>query len=131
MKLRDKAEIVVACALLPPALEVLPAARVVAWLRRVRPRRREALSGERYAEAVDRVLNRAPSIWRNTCLRRAVVLEFLLRRSGREAEVVIGVRRAASGSIEAHAWIRCEGVEPYLDPEDLESFVRMTAPRNA
>jgi hypothetical protein len=126
MRLRDKAEIIVACALLPPALEVIPAARIAAWLRRLRPRGDRSVSGERYASAVDRVLRHAPLVWQNTCLRRAVVLTALLRRHGRDAEVVIGVRRTADGTVEAHAWLRCDGVEPYLEPQSIESFVRLT-----
>ncbi len=126
MRLRDKAEIIIACALLPPALEVIPAARIAAWLRRLRPRRDRSISGERYASAVDRVLDRGALVWRNTCLRRAVVLTALLRRAGRDAEVVIGVRRSSDGRVEAHAWLRCDGVEPYLEPQDIESFVRLT-----
>jgi hypothetical protein len=29
---------------------------------------------------------------------------------------VIGVRRPPGGTLEAHAWLRCDGVEPYLEP---------------
>jgi hypothetical protein len=75
---------------------------------------------------VDRVLDRGPMVWRNTCLRRAVVLTALLRRAGRDAEVIIGVRRTSDGKVEAHAWLRCDGVEPYLEPQSVESFVRLT-----
>jgi hypothetical protein len=126
MKRRDKAEVLLACALLPPALEVMPASRIVRWLRGIRPVKGPRPDARRYADAVDRVLDRAPLLWKNTCLRRAVVLAALLRRAGRDAEVIIGVRRTGDGRVEAHAWLRCDGVEPYLEPQSVESFVRLT-----
>ena len=108
MTRRDKAEIVLACALLPPILEFASAAHP-----------------PQNARGVDRVLQAAPGFWHYTCLRRAVVLGTMLRRSGRDAEVVIGVRRAAEGGYEAHAWLRCEGVEPYLEPGPVTEFVEL------
>lgn len=75
------------------------------------------------ARYVDALLTRLPGPWRHTCLRRAVVLAALLRREGMRAEVVIGVKRDAIGAVEAHAWVRCNGLEPYLDQNPTTGFV--------
>jgi transglutaminase superfamily protein len=117
VRLRTKLEIVTACAAVPCALELFSADRSFAWLARVRA------GGERVRPAqlafhVDRLLHRGKWIWRHSCLRRAAVLAFLLRRSGHDARVVIGVRRDEAGKLEAHAWLACDGVEPYLEPSD-------------
>lgn len=117
MRLRTKLEIVTACVAVPCALELFSADRSFAWLARVRA------SGESVAPAllayhVDRILNRGRGIWRHSCLRRASVLALLLRRGGHDARVVIGVRRSNAGSLEAHAWLACDGREPFLEPAD-------------
>lgn len=122
MRLRTKVEIVTACAAVPWALEVFSADRTFGWLERVRARG-EVVAPSLLAFHVDRLLRRAPWIWRHSCLRRAAVLAFLLRRSGHEARVVIGVRRAGEGALEAHAWLACDGTEPFLEPADsIASF---------
>ena len=127
LRFRRKVEIVLACALVPLLLELLPATRVLGWIARVRARPRDAAPPERLALHVDRVLLRAPLIWRHTCLRRAATLVALLRRNGRDARVVLGVRRGTTGELEAHAWVECVGEEgPYLERGgDAGSFVRL------
>jgi len=122
---RDKAEIVLACALLPLALQLFAATRTLGWVRRMPRRRGPSPAPEDLARGVDRVLDAAPGLWHYSCLRRAVVLAALLRRAGRGAEVVIGVRRAPAGGFEAHAWLRCDGVEPYLEPGPVTSFLEL------
>ena len=122
MRFARKAEIVFACAVLPCALEVLPASTVIRWLDRVPRRRGEAFGPSRIAHHVDQLLMRAPWIWHYTCLRRATVLAFLLRRDGRDAEVVFGARRRADGRLEAHAWLRCGGEDPFLEHGDVRSY---------
>lgn len=112
----EKAEIVVACAVVPAALEVCPASRVLDWIRRVPAGRGATVAPERLALHVDRLLARAPGPWRYTCLRRAAVLAAVLRRHGRPATVVLGVRRGDDGALEAHAWLRCGDEEPFLEP---------------
>lgn len=116
LRFRHKLEIGTACLLVPCLLELAPASRVFRWIRRVPRRRAGPVPPERLALHVDRLLHRAPGLWRYTCLRRAAVLAALLRRNGRAAEVVIGVRRALDGGVEAHAWLACDGEEPYLEP---------------
>jgi hypothetical protein len=66
------------------------------------------------AEWVDRVLERLPPPWKRTCLRRAVVLHYLLRKAGRPADLVIGVKRDEQQALAAHAWLSREGM-PYLE----------------
>jgi hypothetical protein len=125
MRLRQKLEIGAACVVVPCALELFAASRVLRWVESV-PRRGTTItppvSPERLAYHVDRLLSSAPGVWRRTCLRRAAVLAALLRREGRAAEVVIGVRRAPDGGVEAHAWLRCDGTEPFLEGGDVGSF---------
>ncbi len=128
MTRRDKAEIVLACALLPVALEFVAGARLLGWLRRVPARRGPSPTPEQLASGVDRVLRRAPRPWHHSCLRRAVVLAALLRRAGRNAEVVIGVRRAPAGGFEAHAWLRCDDVEPYLESAPVDAWMTLHPP---
>lgn len=118
-----------ACAAVPCVLELFPASRSFAWLARV-PAGGECVSPSLLAHHVDRILHRGKWIWRHSCLRRATVLALLLRRSGHDARVVIGVRRAEGSVLEAHAWIACEGVEPFLEPaESISSFQPLSAPR--
>ena len=115
MRLRTKLEIVTACVAVPCALELFSADRTFTWLARV-PAGGEAVAPSLLAFHVDRMLHRGRWIWRHSCLRRAAVLALLLRRAGHDARVVIGVRRDDSGALEAHAWLACDGTEPFLEP---------------
>jgi len=117
VRLRTKIEIVTACAAVPCALELLSADRAFAWLARV-PAGGESVNPTLLAFHVDRILHRGKWIWRHSCLRRAAVLALLLRRSGHDARVVLGVRRDAAGALEAHAWLACDGRDPFLEPSD-------------
>jgi hypothetical protein len=117
VRLRTKLEIVTACAAVPCALELFSADRTFAWLARI-PAGGERAVPKQLAFHVDRILHRGRGIWRHSCLRRATVLALLLRRSGYDARVVIGVRRNGTGALEAHAWLACDGREPFLEPAD-------------
>ena len=121
-------EVVLASLLLPAALELFSGARVMQAVRRT-PRRARATgeSAQDIADRVDHVLYKLPWIRRRTCLRRANVVAALLRRDGLDPEVVIGVRRSPSGEVEAHAWLRCDGVDPYLEPTDTSTYIEMKA----
>jgi hypothetical protein len=72
---------------------------------------------------VDRLLAKLPPPWRRTCLKRALVLLYLTRRSGGTAVLQVGVRRDDRGELVAHAWLEREGAA-YLEPgtERLETF---------
>lgn len=52
-----------------------------------------------------------------TCLTRSLLLGWMLRRRGVESQLRIGVR-LASGVLEAHAWLECEGA-PVNDRRDV------------
>lgn len=54
---------------------------------------------------------------RPTCLRRALTLQWLLRRQGIAADLRIGARLGADG-LAAHAWLELDG-RPVGEPEDV------------
>ena len=68
------------------------------------------------AEAVALVAGR-PGIGAR-CLGRSLVLWFLLRRRGIDAELVIGADRPRGGELPAHAWVELAG-EPVNDAPDI------------
>lgn len=76
----------------------------------VDPKTFPRVRSSRYGRAIDRVLRRWP--FGDTCLRRALLLGFFLRRH--DPSLVIGVRRDDAGRIAAHAWVVVAGVT--LDP---------------
>ncbi len=103
-------------AVIPPLLNVVSFARITGWLSGPHPPRRtdDRVDDEHLSKWVNRALRRAPGPWRHTCLRRATVLYYLLRRAGRQVELHIGVRRDDAGGVVAHAWLVQDGV-PYLE----------------
>jgi hypothetical protein len=100
----------------PPLLHAVSLASLTRWIER-RPARPapdpKAVEAD-LAEWIDRLLSRLPRPWRKTCLKRAFVLYYLLRRAGRPAELRIGVRRDQEGKLAAHAWLVRLGV-PILE----------------
>lgn len=84
-------------------------------LKRTRSTSKPRAEASRVAYLVDAAANQFP--WPPTCLTRSLVLDTLLRGLGIESEVRIGVRLSA-GSLEAHAWVQCEG-RPLNDSEDI------------
>ena len=100
----------------PPLLHGVSLASLTRWVER-RPARSTPAAGADevlLAGWVDRLLNRLPGPWRRTCLKRAFILYYLLRRSGRPAELRIGVRRDPVGDLAAHAWLVRDG-QPILE----------------
>lgn len=55
---------------------------------------------------------------RATCLRRSLLLWWLLRRDGIETVVKVGVHRGGDGSLDAHAWVEYRG-RPLNDTDDV------------
>jgi len=108
----------------PPLVHLISLERLTEWIERRRP---AARAGEVWdvalAEWVDRLLAKLPPPWRRTCLKRALVLLYLTRRSGGTAVLQVGVRRDDRGELVAHAWLEREGAA-YLEPgtERLETF---------
>ena len=67
-----------------------------------RPGRLSHETGAQFVLAVRRASRCLP--FRPTCLEQALALERLLRNTGLDASVVLGVRRVGA-TIEAHAWL--------------------------
>jgi hypothetical protein len=67
-------------------------------------------------EAVGLVAGR--SVVGARCLARSLVLWFLLRRRGVDAELVIGAEAPRGGELPAHAWVEVAG-EPVNDALDV------------
>lgn len=106
-----------AALVLPSLVHVMPLDRIARWTGR-RPMRSppdDAVDDRALAEWVDRVLNRLPPPWRRTCLKRALVLHYLVRHAGRCTELRIGVRRDERNGLAAHAWLARDDL-PYLEP---------------
>ena len=105
-----------AAVVLPPLVYVVRLDRIVRWIARSRPPRMPdpSVDDPALAEWVDRVLNRMPMPWKRTCLKRALVLHYLLHRAGRPAELRIGVRRDEHNDLAAHAWL-VRDEQPYLE----------------
>jgi hypothetical protein len=125
-----------AALLFPPLIYLVPLDRLAAWVERRSTARAGPVWDVALAEWVDRVLRRLPPPWRHTCLKRALTLLYLTRRSGGMAELKVGVRRTEAGELLAHAWLVREG-HPYLEPgtELIETFQVLAsfpgaAPRN-
>lgn len=110
-----QARVVAASLLLPLALLVVTPARLATWIGRRRPSGDPPPPDADLAEWTDRVLSRLPPPWRRNCLRRSMVLYYLLRRAGRPAVLHLGVRRDAAGILDAHAWLARDGI-PLLEP---------------
>lgn len=68
------------------------------------------------AEAVGLVAGR--SVIGARCLGRSLVLWFLLRRKGTDAELVLGAEAPTGGLLRAHAWVEVDG-EPVNDTADV------------
>jgi len=98
----------------PPLLFVMPVHRLINTLesRRISY---ENPPIEALTNAVDTWLRQLPWVWRWTCLKRATVLFTLLRRSGQQVELHIGVKREADRTFAAHAWL-VRDAQPYLEP---------------
>ena len=105
-----------AAVLWPPLVHLVSLERITGWIEsRPHPAEPDAtVDDAALAEWVDRVLTRLPPPWRRTCLKRALVLHYLLHRAGRPATLVIGVRRDEQDALAAHAWLAHAGT-PYLE----------------
>lgn len=88
------------CAALRPTLHVVPL-RVVHRALDVAPGRAGPVDPATVARAVER----AARVTGAACLPQALTARFLLERGGVATSLHIGVRRNASGTFEAHAWV--------------------------
>jgi hypothetical protein len=108
------------------ALRVVPFTRLRAWMDAT-PARRRATD----AAAIRRAMQRAErSFPRSTCLARALAGERMLRSAGLAARLTIGVARpvadrpGALPSLDAHAWVRSDGLLVAGDGE-LERYATL------
>lgn len=85
-------------------VEIFPYARVRWVADRITPRHSPTMSVLECAQAVARAARVLPSAG---CLARSVAAECLLRREGRDAVLILGVR-LDDARLDAHAWVRCE-----------------------
>ncbi|MGQ0703489.1 MAG: lasso peptide biosynthesis B2 protein [Gemmatimonadales bacterium] len=100
----------------PLLLYLVPLPTLTRWIRRRKPGKPDPRIEDAWlARWVDLALHRLPPPWRHTCLKRAVVLYYLLRRYGHPAELKIGVKRNSENQVAAHAWLVREG-SLYLEP---------------
>jgi len=108
---------------IPVLILLVPLDRLVAFLGRSRARADKQPSDQQIAAWTDQRLHRLPWPWRHTCLRRSAVIYHLLRRTGRQVELCVGVKRDAAGALAAHAWLSLNGA-PYLEygPEATQDF---------
>ncbi len=105
-----------AALVLPPLVHLASMERITRWIgrsRRASPPD-DRVDDASLAEWVDRLLRRLPPPWKRTCLKRAIVLHYLLHRAGRSAELRIGVRRDEQSALAAHAWL-VQNDQPYLE----------------
>jgi hypothetical protein len=133
---RERRHLVAACAglliLTRVALRLLTYRRVHDLLERSCPRGRaaespapeEAAMRENVAWAVTVAASRIPG---TTCLPRALVGQFLLRRAGCPARVRFGVAKHNDGAFAAHAWLESRdqiliGGETMLDYSPMPAW---------
>jgi len=64
-----------------------------------------------------------------TCLRRSITALRELERLGLQAQLHIGVRRAGSANIQAHAWLQIGSVVINDDAAVTETYVELAAGR--
>lgn len=65
-------------------------------------------TGERVAHLA--AIAGAHGVYRNTCLRQALAVQWLLRRRGLDGALRLGARKMPDGAFEAHAWVELAGV---------------------
>jgi hypothetical protein len=65
-------------------------------------------AGHRLAELV--AIAGAHGLYRITCLRQALLLQWWLRRRGLQARLCVGAMKAPDGGLDAHAWAELDGV---------------------
>ena len=71
---------------------------------------------ESAVKLTDYILNLAPGMWKGTCLKRSLILYFLLRKTGMDVRICFGTRyntrlssQEAKKHLEGHAWLMHRG----------------------
>lgn len=120
------AQLTAAAGLLEAALRLMRFPRLAAWVRGHARRGRLFPLGRgtvKQAQAL-RLAGAAARIWRgpNGCLPRALLALWLTLGEGREAGLVLGVRRVSGEPFRAHAWVEVEGHILGERPEAVRGF---------
>jgi hypothetical protein len=114
---------IAAAAIIPPLLEIASFARLERFLRSAaRVQLRSAPDDLTASRWVDEFLSRLRNPWSRTCLRRAAILYYMLRSTGRMVSLCIGVRRDEHGALLAHAWLVRDGAV-YVEPTGTSEVV--------
>jgi hypothetical protein len=114
---------IAAAAIIPPLLEIVSLARLERFLRSAaRVQMRSAPDDLTASRWVDEFLGRLRNPWSRTCLRRAAILYYMLRSTGRSVSLCIGVRRDEHGALLAHAWLVNDG-DIYVEPTGTSEVV--------
>ena len=124
---RWKVRTVLAALTLPPLLSAVSFARLARWIARRRRAQTPAPPEADLSEWTEVLLRRLPPPWRYTCLRRGIVLYYLLKKSGRDAALHIGVRRDDAGTFVAHAWLTRGGALLLEPPANHPTQYRVIA----
>lgn len=64
------------------------------------------------------------------CLARALTTQTIMQVFGYTPQLKIGVTRAKSGAIQAHAWVEYQDIVVIGELEDLNNFKSLTTPFN-
>lgn len=67
----------------------------------------------------------AHGLYRITCLRQALLLQWMLRRRGVHGSLQIGALKTPEGTLDAHAWVELDGValgQPNLAHSSFPGF---------
>jgi hypothetical protein len=113
--------IVCALPIISASLRLTGVVRTRRWLERMSPQAgtREAVEAD--VEDAQRIAALAAIAGRRglivaTCLRHALLVYTVLRRRGFSPALMLGVRKV-NNSIDAHAWVRLQGVDlGYVEP---------------
>jgi hypothetical protein len=89
------------------ALWLLPFSRINHYLARL-GKRRDVRQDVAISRLVWAIRTAAAFIPRATCLTQALAAKYLLERSGRSAQLYLGVAKE-NGQFLAHAWLECDG----------------------
>jgi transglutaminase superfamily protein len=111
-------------ALLRAALCLLPFARVSDYLAR-RAKRHPIRQDIPTSSLVWAIRTAAARIPHTTCLTQALAAKYQLERSGRNAQLHLGVAKE-NGRLLAHAWLECDG-ETVLGGEIVDRYAPLVA----
>jgi hypothetical protein len=93
----------------------LPRALKMVSVRAPRDSRSPSIETERkLARAVDLLLGTDLLIFKPICWKRAAILHRYLALNGIATRIMFGVRKAADGAVDGHAWLEIAG-EPILE----------------